>query len=86
MQTPAEQYEQLVGEEDRVVFGIQTCEHCVKLLLDNLKHPGEAQKQDPNPEILKNIHEVEQLLRGEWLNIKIQKELLANQMKHNGDV
>ncbi|MCM3562019.1 hypothetical protein M4D57_26565, partial [Brevibacillus borstelensis] len=76
MQTPAEQYEQLVGEEDRVVFGIQTCEHYVTLLLNNLYHTGEAQNQDTYTEILKIIHEVEQRQRGEWLTIKIQKALL----------
>lgn len=86
MQTPAEQYEQLVGEEDRVVFGIQTCEHCVTLLLDNLYQTGEAQNQDTYTEILKIIYEVEQRLRGEWLTIKIQKALLAHQMKRKGDV
>jgi hypothetical protein len=86
MQTPAEQYEQLVGEEDRVVFGIQTCEHCVTLLLDNLYQTGEAQNQDTYTEILKIIHEVEQRLRREWLELKIKKAVLAHQMQKKGDV
>ncbi|UFJ40377.1 hypothetical protein LOK74_20465 [Brevibacillus humidisoli] len=86
MDTPAERYEQLVLQEDQVVFGIQTCEHCVTLLLDNLYQSGEPRNQATYHEILNLINEVEQRLRNQWLNIKIQKALLAHLIKKKGDL
>ncbi|MFS0555781.1 hypothetical protein [Brevibacillus reuszeri] len=86
MLTPAQQYEQLVLQEDKIVFGIQTCEHCVTLLLDNLYQAGEPRSQQTYNEILTIVLEVEQRLRREWMNIKIQKALLANQMKKKEEV
>lgn len=85
MGEPSVQYEQLVLQEDKIVFGIQTCEQCVTLLLDNLYHTGEPQSQNTYNEILTLIHEVEQRLRQEWLNIKIQKALLAYLMNKKGE-
>ncbi len=86
MTTPAQQYEQHVLQEDKIVFGIQTCEQCVTLLLDNLYQTGETRSQDTYNEILTIVHEVEQRLRKEWLNIRIGKSLLAHQMKKKGAV
>ncbi|ELK39422.1 hypothetical protein D478_24498 [Brevibacillus agri BAB-2500] len=86
MTTPAEQYEQLVLQEDKIVFGIQTCEHCVTLLLDSLYQTGESRSQNTYNEILNLIHEAELRLRKEWLNMKIQKALLAYQMNKKGDM
>ncbi|MGO0063855.1 hypothetical protein ACTID9_28300 [Brevibacillus fluminis] len=85
MTMPAEQYEQFVLQEDNIVFGIQTCELCTMLLLDNLYQTGQPLKQQTYNEILTIIHEVEQRLRQEWLDTKIQKALLAYQMK-KGDM
>lgn len=86
MLTPAEQYEQHVLQEDKIVFGIQTCEQCITLLLDNLYQTGQPHSQQTYNEILTIIHEVEQRLRQEWLDTKIQKALLAYQMSKKGDM
>lgn len=81
MQNLSQQYEHMVCQEDELIRNIQVCEEIVTLLLDYIYKQNLDGRGKTMSEIIQSVHQMETKMRGDLLQVRMEKTLLSCKMK-----
>jgi hypothetical protein len=85
MERTSEKYEQLIIEEDNLLHQIDTCEECLQEIFDFIFNKGSTLHKIILEKLLTSIQVIRNDLQTDLLYTRLNKSVLANQMKQSKD-